>query len=128
MYCLVVAAIECLFIPFGTVLGVFTIVVLNRSSVRSLFRDGRPKPHSRVSPFAPRKQAGGGEIIQHNAAFAEPKATLAAFAEPKATQIGNSGQVKSLGGPTMSQEKQISVPNGWVMLVLNIAVLLVGVG
>ncbi len=41
MYCLVVAAIECLFIPFGTVLGVFTIVVLNRSSVRSLF-PGRP--------------------------------------------------------------------------------------
>ncbi len=28
----------------------------------------------------------------------------------------------------MSQEKQISVPNGWVMLILNIAVLLAGVG
>jgi regulator of protease activity HflC (stomatin/prohibitin superfamily) len=28
----------------------------------------------------------------------------------------------------MSQEKQISVPNGWVMLVLNIAVLLAGIG
>jgi hypothetical protein len=36
-YCLVVAAIECIFMPLGTVLGVFTIIVLNRTSVRSLF-------------------------------------------------------------------------------------------
>jgi hypothetical protein len=36
-YCLVVAAVECLFIPFGTVLGVFTIVVLTRPSVKALF-------------------------------------------------------------------------------------------
>ncbi len=39
MYCFVVAAIECLFMPFGTVLGVFTIIVLNRTSVRSLFQE-----------------------------------------------------------------------------------------
>jgi hypothetical protein len=37
-YCLVIAAIECVFMPFGTVLGVFTIIVLNRPSVRSLFQ------------------------------------------------------------------------------------------
>jgi len=37
MYCFVVAAIECVFMPFGTVLGAFTIIVLNRTSVRSLF-------------------------------------------------------------------------------------------
>jgi hypothetical protein len=36
-FCLIVAAIECLFVPFGTVLGVFTIVVLVRPSVRQLF-------------------------------------------------------------------------------------------
>lgn len=36
-YCLVVAAIECMFMPFGTVLGVFTIIVLTRQSVRDLF-------------------------------------------------------------------------------------------
>ena len=36
-YCLVVAAIECLFIPFGTMLGVFAIIVLVRPSVRRLF-------------------------------------------------------------------------------------------
>lgn len=37
MFCLVVAAISCAFAPFGTVLGVFTIVVLMRTSVRELF-------------------------------------------------------------------------------------------
>ncbi|HLF57551.1 MAG TPA: hypothetical protein VI942_11955 [Thermoanaerobaculia bacterium] len=36
-FCLVVAAIACLFIPFGTVLGVFTILVLVRPSVKTLF-------------------------------------------------------------------------------------------
>lgn len=36
-YCLVVAAISCLFMPFGTVLGVFTIIVLVRPSVKELF-------------------------------------------------------------------------------------------
>jgi hypothetical protein len=33
----VVACIECLFIPFGTILGVFTIIVLSRESVKALF-------------------------------------------------------------------------------------------
>ena len=36
-FVLVMACIECLFIPFGTILGVFTIVVLFRESVRALF-------------------------------------------------------------------------------------------
>jgi hypothetical protein len=36
-YCLVVAALECMFTPFGTVLGVFTIIVLVRPSVKVLF-------------------------------------------------------------------------------------------
>jgi hypothetical protein len=36
-FCLVVAGIECVFTPFGTVLGVFTIIVLMRDSVRELF-------------------------------------------------------------------------------------------
>lgn len=34
---LVIACIECLFVPFGTILGVFTIVALSRESVRGLF-------------------------------------------------------------------------------------------
>ncbi len=37
MFCLVVAGIECAFMPFGTVLGVFTIIVLMRESVKELF-------------------------------------------------------------------------------------------
>jgi hypothetical protein len=36
-FALVMACIECLFFPFGTILGVFTIVVLSRESVRGLF-------------------------------------------------------------------------------------------
>jgi len=36
-FALVVACIECLFVPFGTILGVFTIVVLSRESVKALF-------------------------------------------------------------------------------------------
>ncbi|MGE4545286.1 MAG: hypothetical protein AB7D06_14350 [Pedobacter sp.] len=35
--CLVVAGIECIVMPFGTVLGVFTLVVLSRESVKALF-------------------------------------------------------------------------------------------
>src|SRR5882724_1406457 len=31
------ACIECLFIPFGTILGVFTLIVLLRESVKTLF-------------------------------------------------------------------------------------------
>jgi hypothetical protein len=34
----VVACIECIFIPFGTVLGVFTIIVLSRESVKTLYK------------------------------------------------------------------------------------------
>ena len=33
----VMACVECLFVPFGTILGVFTIVVLSRDSVKGLF-------------------------------------------------------------------------------------------
>lgn len=36
--CMVVAALSCMMMPFGTVLGVFTLVVLTRPSVRSLFQ------------------------------------------------------------------------------------------
>ena len=37
MFCFVIAAILCAFMPFGTVLGVFTIIVLLRDSVKDLF-------------------------------------------------------------------------------------------
>jgi len=37
MFCLVMGCIECIFTPFGTVLGVFTIIVLMRPTVKELF-------------------------------------------------------------------------------------------
>jgi hypothetical protein len=36
-FALVIACIECLFVPFGTILSVFTIVALSRESTRALF-------------------------------------------------------------------------------------------
>jgi hypothetical protein len=36
-FALVMACIECLFVPFGAILGVFTIVALSRESVKALF-------------------------------------------------------------------------------------------
>jgi ABC-type branched-subunit amino acid transport system permease subunit len=36
-FALVIACIECLFVPFGTILGVFTIVALSQESVKALF-------------------------------------------------------------------------------------------
>jgi len=41
MFCLVMAAIACIFMPFGTVLGVFTIIVLTRPSVKELFESNK---------------------------------------------------------------------------------------
>jgi hypothetical protein len=43
LYCLVVAGIECLFMPFGTILAFFTIAVLLQPSVKSLFDGRRPE-------------------------------------------------------------------------------------
>ena len=50
MFCLVMAGVECIFMPFGTVLGVFTIIVLLREPVRALFfadqAPGLPPTHA----------------------------------------------------------------------------------
>jgi hypothetical protein len=43
MFCLVVAAIECMFMPLGTILGVFTILVLMRPTVKELFGVAEPE-------------------------------------------------------------------------------------
>lgn len=37
IYCMVVAGIECMFMPFGTVLGVFTLVALNKDSIKDSY-------------------------------------------------------------------------------------------
>lgn len=39
-FCLVMAGVECIFMPFGTVLGVFTIIVLTKPPVKELFSAG----------------------------------------------------------------------------------------
>ena len=44
LFCLTMAGVECLFMPFGTVLGVFTIIVLIREPVKQLFAINNPLP------------------------------------------------------------------------------------
>ena len=43
-FCLVTAGLACAFGPFGTVLGIFTFLVLLRESVRAQFGVGAPAP------------------------------------------------------------------------------------
>jgi hypothetical protein len=45
-FALVIACIECLFVPFGAILGVFTIVALSRESVKALFSGTRTPAQS----------------------------------------------------------------------------------
>jgi hypothetical protein len=45
VFCIVVAAIQCLNMPVGTVLGVFTLVTLSRPTVIAMFDGGPPPPH-----------------------------------------------------------------------------------
>lgn len=42
-FCLVVAGIDTIFVPFGTILGVFTIAILMRDSVIALFQANQDK-------------------------------------------------------------------------------------
>jgi hypothetical protein len=37
MFCLILAGLTCLYIPWGTAVGICTIVVLNRPDVKRLF-------------------------------------------------------------------------------------------
>ena len=41
-FCMVMAGVECMVFPFGTILGVFTIIVLSGESVRELFAGAAP--------------------------------------------------------------------------------------
>jgi len=43
-FCQVMSGMECVFMPFGTILGVFTLVVLSRPSVRPLFGQSPAAP------------------------------------------------------------------------------------
>ncbi len=52
-FCIVVSAICCIIMPYGTALGVFSIIVLNRSTVRELFESSTPHAISSMDPQAP---------------------------------------------------------------------------
>jgi hypothetical protein len=43
-FCMVMAGILCMFMPFGTILGAFTIIVLIRPSVKALFEPPQDNP------------------------------------------------------------------------------------
>src|SRR5690349_16609808 len=45
-FCMVVAALSCLEIPYGTLVGVFTFIILGRPSVIRLFGETPPAPPS----------------------------------------------------------------------------------
>ncbi len=49
LFCFVIAGILCTLAPLGTVLGVFTIIVLLRDSVKTLF-NGQNTSHHRNNP------------------------------------------------------------------------------
>jgi hypothetical protein len=49
-FCIVISAINCMSMPLGTALGVFTILVLQRPSVKALF-DGSAPPGSAPPPM-----------------------------------------------------------------------------
>ena len=44
LFVFLIACCECLFLPFGTVLGIFTIVLLSRESVKAAFDSAAPEP------------------------------------------------------------------------------------
>jgi hypothetical protein len=46
MFSFVMAAILCMFVPFGSVLGVFTIIVLSKESVQKLYENPLAPPSS----------------------------------------------------------------------------------
>jgi len=54
-FVIVIAALSCAFFPFGTVLGVFTIVVLSKPEVKSLFQP-QAGAAAAVAPPGPSRQ------------------------------------------------------------------------
>jgi MFS family permease len=59
MFSVVMGAILCMFMPFGTVLGVFTIIVLTKESVQRLYRIAADNIPAAGAPAAPPPGAAG---------------------------------------------------------------------
>lgn len=51
LFCLIVAGVECTFTPFGTILGICTLVLLLQPAVKEMF--GIPQPPIPPTPPAP---------------------------------------------------------------------------
>ena len=49
-FCIVIAALVCLSMPLGTILGIFTIVVLMRDTVKALFNGQNFTPFGNTPP------------------------------------------------------------------------------
>ncbi len=43
-YCFAIACVSCLFMPVGTVLGIFTLIALTRPEIKALFDPAAPPP------------------------------------------------------------------------------------
>jgi hypothetical protein len=43
-FCLVIAALNCMLMPFGTILGIFTLIVLMRPGVKAMFQQPQAYP------------------------------------------------------------------------------------
>lgn len=54
----IIAALNCVAIPYGTVLGIFTFMVLQRSSAKQLFSTGGMPPPVPAPPPIPGAQPG----------------------------------------------------------------------
>jgi hypothetical protein len=51
LFCFIVAAICCIQMPLGTILGVFTIIVLSRPSVKEMFEGHSPEPEREYDEY-----------------------------------------------------------------------------
>ncbi|MDZ8117780.1 hypothetical protein [Pontiella agarivorans] len=49
IYCMVIAGIECMFMPFGTVLGVFTLIALNKESIKDAFQSATHRSNRNIT-------------------------------------------------------------------------------
>jgi hypothetical protein len=52
-FCFVIGVLNCMFMPLGTLLGVFTIIVLLRDSVKALFEGGYAPQNFNQTGFNP---------------------------------------------------------------------------
>jgi len=50
-FCMIVAGIECVFMPLGTALGIFTLLILSKQQVKELFEAGTNPCHANMKKY-----------------------------------------------------------------------------